>query len=225
MKKHYRIALIIVAVVAASAVGILYGNNGKGAMISTSSLSNISVGSMEKKAYFLSYLKASDNKGQCNNSKSTVMKAKLNKWTKSVRLDTDNRDGGCYQSFSIYDPKSELKGLNLVVDYVSDGDTEGQCGNIGEQTVPLNSNLKNAKWTSPIFIDTDDRYGACKIGFSIEGRSDVELDINYSADGDAGQCGNTGSHTIKEGGDPVYLRYDMDGRDGGCNIKFKLREL
>ena len=60
--------------------------------------------------------------------------------------------------------------------------------------------------------------------FSLYGRDDVELDVAFWADGDAGQCGNAGFHTVRLNS-PVRLRLDMDNRPGGCRQMFRLRKL
>jgi hypothetical protein len=158
--------------------------------------------------------------GQCNGAAYGRQQAQMGTWTSPIRIDTDNRPGGCWQQFAIVDPRHFLDGLTLRMSFTGTGDW-GQCGNAGDQIIPIVSSPDQA-WSSPIRMDMDDRSGGCDQTFSIQGRGDVELDISFEADGDPGQCGNTGTHTVNEW-NSVTLFLDTDNRSGGCRESFSLR--
>jgi hypothetical protein len=66
----------------------------------------------------------------------------------------------------------------------------------------------------PIVIDdTDDRAGYCNLTFTVSGRPDIALDIQYSADasGSAGQCPGAGLRTATAGS-PATISLDTDSR-------------
>lgn len=147
--------------------------------------------------------------------------AEAGTWTKPVRMDTDSRSGACSQQFGIYDPTGQLSGLVLKIDFQG---PSNQCWNPGTRTVPISSaaNFPWSTWSSIYWIDTDERSGYCTQTFSIEGRSDVALDVNFEAEENNGQCGNVGTFPV------VLLRsatfiIDADGRSGACRQKFRLR--
>ncbi|MDE1461200.1 hypothetical protein [Spartinivicinus poritis] len=177
-------------------------------------------------AMFIHKFIADGDIGQCKDAASFMGTSytPLGIWNPEVRLDTDSRAGGCQQGFAILDPKNELSGLYLKVNFRPDG--RGQCDNSGEKIIPVVSSPSYLN--IPTYrVDTDSRAGGCLVTFSIEGRSDIALDINFRADGDAGQCNaadGVGMHTVTEG-HAVTLRYDMDSRPGGCRQKFRLRKL
>eukprot|EP01026_Neomeris_dumetosa_P051030 TRINITY_DN44852_c0_g1_i12.p1 TRINITY_DN44852_c0_g1~~TRINITY_DN44852_c0_g1_i12.p1 ORF type:complete len:197 (-),score=20.06 TRINITY_DN44852_c0_g1_i12:431-1021(-) len=162
---------------------------------------------------------ADEDKGQCGGLRG-IQSAEMGTWTTKIRLDTDGRRGGCLQQFSIYDPYEQLHGLVIKVRFYSDGDA--QCDHPGERIIPISTDRNNIKWSTRYRIDTDGRAGGCQQLFIVEGRRDVALDVDFQPDGDAGQCGNWGTHTAKRGS-PVQIRLDMDGRAGGCQQRFRLR--
>ncbi|MFI7359990.1 hypothetical protein ACIBTP_39460 [Streptomyces avidinii] len=75
----------------------------------------------------------------------------------SIRIDTDNRPGGCVLTFALSSPTATM---GIEVDYSSDGN-RGQCGNAlpfpGLPSVVDNSGAVR------IVIDTDDRPGGCQL--------------------------------------------------------------
>jgi len=176
---------------------------------------------------FFHQLEATDDKGQCNGKEKTTVKAALGKWTDAVKLDTDNREGGCYQKFGIYDPDNQLANTKISVNFVKEKNTDGQCEKTGKRIIPITDKLVGSnpsKWSSAYLIDTDERYGACTQTFSLISKDNIVLDIKFDAENDEGQCGNAGTHTVKPG-KTVSLRLDMDGRSGGCYEQFRLRKL
>lgn len=158
--------------------------------------------------------------------------AAVGEWTPPVRLDTDNRDGGCWQSLSIVDPESVLGDARIQLEYWHDDRRggSGQCGlptafepaTYTSSVATERRDLSDSWWT----VDTDNRPGGCQAKFSIVGSDEYVLDVRFYADGHGGQCGNasgqSGHHTAVFG-EPVQIRYDMDGRAGGCMQSFRLR--
>ena len=164
-----------------------------------------------------------NDRHQCNNVGEDD--APFGRWTKKIRLNTDNRPGGCFHKFTIYDPDKELRDLELSFNWFPDGEDAGQCGGYrGEQDVPF-SDDEIIEWTKPILIDTDDRHGGCKITWEIKGRRDIGLQIDFEADGKVGQCGGHGVKHVVSYPSKVTLRYNMDGRAGGCWLKFRLIKI
>jgi hypothetical protein len=170
--------------------------------------------------YLLTNFYGDGDLGQCNGAYYGRQQAQLGTWTSPIRIDTDNRPGGCWQQFAIVDPAHRLDGLTLKMNFTGTGDW-GQCGNAGEQIIPIITS-PDQPWSSPIRMDMDNRPGGCDQTFVIEGRPDVELAISFEADGDPGQCGNTGTHTVSSWSS-VTLFLDTDSRSGGCRESFSLR--
>ena len=73
----------------------------------------------------------------------------------AYRIDTDNRSGGCQQTFSL----SGRNDIVLDVSFIPDGDA-GQCGNAGSFTVTPSSPVT-------FRIDTDKRGGGCRQSFRL----------------------------------------------------------
>ncbi|WP_330346987.1 hypothetical protein [Streptomyces sp. NBC_00582] len=70
--------------------------------------------------------------------------------------------------------------------------------------------------------------GWCNLTFTVSGRSDVVLDVQFYADGDGGQCVNTlpaGQYRSVFDGTPVTIGIDADGRSGGCQFLLRLRRV
>ncbi|MFJ5551209.1 hypothetical protein [Streptomyces sp. NPDC093225] len=74
----------------------------------------------------------------------------------SIRIDTDNRPGGCDLTFALSSPI----GMSIDVDYSSDGD-RAQCGN-ARPFPGLFSPVDNSR-AYTMRIDTDDRPGGCRL--------------------------------------------------------------
>ncbi|MEM9103500.1 MAG: hypothetical protein AAGB12_14385 [Pseudomonadota bacterium] len=163
------------------------------------------------------------------NSFQGTSKTKLNQWTKRTTVDTDNRPGDCHQSFGIIDPANRLDGLNLSINFkATDKKGEQQCRNTGKCRIPIVSD-ESFLYPSEHIISADDGPGGCELEFSIKGRSDVVLDIEFFAtntdtDREKNQCGNRGTHKVALN-KPVTILYDTDGRRGGCAQRFRLRKL
>ena len=159
------------------------------------------------------------NPGQCNGRFSGTEDVLFGAWSSVIRIDADQRNGWCDQQFGIFDPLNALEGLRIRIDFYADGDA-AQCKNQGPREIPVSAAA--GVFSSVYGIDTDGRFGGCQQEFSLEGRDDIALDVRLEADGDAGQCGNTGLHTVVQGSS-VRLRLDTDHRYGGCLQRFRLR--
>lgn len=143
----------------------------------------------------------------------------LDQWTPFLRIDTDGRSGGCQQRFSLRSPCTV--DLTLCVDFqVSGGGDGGQCLNQGYHCVGLN------QWTDPIVIDADNRSGWCDQQFFVSGQDGYSFDLNFWADGDAGQCKSTGTSTALStyNNGTTTIGHDTDDRGGGCRQSFRLRD-
>lgn len=169
--------------------------------------------------FFAENFFADGDGGQCGGRNGTQL-VSMENFTEAVRIDTDNRGGGCQQQFGVFDPTGVVSGLALNVNFFADGDA-GQCGSPGNHPIPVGPTLA---FSSPYRIDTDDRGGGCQQVFSLSGRNDVGLDIEFLPDGDAGQCGNIGTFTVTSS-NSVAFRLDTDSRGGGCTQRFRLRGL
>ncbi|MFI0819763.1 hypothetical protein ACH4TX_26835 [Streptomyces sp. NPDC021098] len=148
-------------------------------------------------------------------------------WSTPIRLDTDNRAGGCQLAFGLYDPSNSLAGLTATYKWEAEpGSDDTQCENGGLKTIPINSSFRT--FADPIRVDTDGRAGWCNLTFALSGRSDIILEVQWYGDdgGDAkGQCKNTrpkNTSQIVQEGRPVTLGDDTDGRAGGCYLSLRL---
>lgn len=147
-------------------------------------------------------------------------------WTTTIRLDTDDRGGGCQLAFGIRDQSLNFPGLALTYRWqASPGGDAGQCGNPGEFQIPITA---YQVFGPTIRVNTDDKSGYCNLTFTMSGRTDVALDIQFWPDGAAGQCRNylpQGQwHSVRPGL-PVTIGIDTDGRSGGCQFSLRLRRL
>ncbi|MDI1450777.1 hypothetical protein [Polyangium sp. 6x1] len=183
-----------------------------------------SLGAAEQLPVFIHNFYADGDPGQCNGAAYGKSMTSMGQWTPTIRFDTDGRSGGCYQQFSVYDPAGVLEGLTLQVEFYPDG--REQCDNPGLKTIPIHGDVIAAmeRMSDAYRVDTDNRAGGCQQRFILEGRDDIALDVSFYADGNAGQCGNQGTHTVTAGR-PVTLRLDMDNRSGGCRQSFRLRKI
>lgn len=173
---------------------------------------------------FYHWLEADEDEGQCNGKALTVASAGLGEWTEKVKLDTDDRKGGCWQKFAIYDPDKRMSGAVFKVNFKKPSGTVGQCESIGSRNIPVNSKGKNMSWSTAYRIDTDERAGWCEQIISMTGNKKYALDVEVTAEDDESQCGDTGIQTVKSGQSATVV-LDMDNRDGGCYERFRLKEL
>jgi hypothetical protein len=156
-------------------------------------------------------------------------------WTFPIRIDTDNRAGGCELSFGIYDPSSLLTGLGVTYTWrVSTNPTGeiGQCQNPSQGfntgTFPMPVNTQFQQFGSVILDDSDNRGGWCTLTFTLSGNSNTVLDVRYFADpdGDTRQCRGflpQGSFYTAAVGAPVTIGLDTDNALGGCWLSLRLR--
>ncbi|KUN75794.1 hypothetical protein AQJ64_40960 [Streptomyces griseoruber] len=147
-------------------------------------------------------------------------------FTRSIRFDTDNRPGGCQLAFGVYDPDNTLAGASLTYGFqASPGGDAGQCGSQGTYRIPIQ---RFRTFGPSVRVDTDNRSGWCNLTFTVSGRSDVVLDVQFYADGDGGQCVNAlpaGQYRSAFAGSPVTVGIDADGRPGGCQFLLRLRTV
>jgi hypothetical protein len=81
--------------------------------------------------------------------------SKWTTWSNPYRIDTDNRPGGCLQTFKV-EGRSDVV---LDVQFDATGDP-GQCGNTGTHSATVKHPLT-------LRIDTDDRSGGCRQSFRL----------------------------------------------------------
>jgi hypothetical protein len=141
-------------------------------------------------------------------------------WSPAVRIDTDERPGGCLHSLGLVDLDHRLGGLEITIDFGGEQDRT-QCGNPGPHRIPISRRLSEALLSTPMRYDMDDRPGGCYQVYSVKGRADVALEIEFRADGDASQCRNTGVHLVVPG-EELRIGLDTDHRDGGCTLRYRL---
>lgn len=153
-------------------------------------------------------------------------------WSSTILLDTDQRPGGCQLSFGIRDFNGGLAGLNLTYAWSGMADDAGQldgsqCGNQGQNVIPI---TQFPAFGPNIFVDTDARKGGCLLTFAMSGRTDIALDVQFTASNDEGrnQCAFTtppGQWRTVAPGSPVSVGIDTDQRLGGCELSLRLRQL
>lgn len=164
---------------------------------------------------------------QCGEKANGLIKTRAGDWTPFVKYKTDSRPGGCLHRFAIMDTGSRLTDLHVSVSFWGDGDAT-QCGNPGTSEVPrLNRDPVREQandWSQPLLIDTDTRRGGCHQRWTLRGRTDVALDIDFMPDGEAEQCGNAGPFTVTaETG--AQFRVKTTDQPGGCLLRFRLRSI
>jgi hypothetical protein len=173
--------------------------------------------------HFLERFYGDEDQGQCGYSQeSNSLDARYGRWTEAAYINTDNRPGGCFQSFAILDPLNALDGLQITVELSSFAKVK-QCDSPGPAVIPRSQDTKSLKWTPAYRIDTDDGETGCALSFSLQGRDDVALDVEFLPDGDPNQCPkNTGLHTVTSKA-ALEIRIKTDERPGGCYLRFRLR--
>jgi len=109
--------------------------------------------------------------------------------------------------------------------FVGNGDAS-QCNALayGALDAPMGA------WTSKVRIDADGRAGGCQQQFGVTDPlglvTGLALNVNFYANGDAGQCWNSGNHPIPvsssgpQWSSPYVI--DTDNRAGGCYQVFSL---
>ena len=166
---------------------------------------------------FLENFVANGDGGQCGGATGFQI-APMGAWTSNVVIDADNRSGWCEQQLGVYDPTGTLSGLSMSMNFFGNGDAN-QCVFSGLHTIPVSGSMQ---LSSAIGMNTDSRPGGCWQVFSLGGRSDVVLDVQFLPNGDGGQCGNAGTFTVSSS-NSVSVLIDTDGRAGGCTERFRLR--
>lgn len=152
-------------------------------------------------------------------------RAALGFWTVPIRFDTDGRRGGCALSFGIEDAGNSFPGMSFTYRWEpTPGGDAAQCGNsLGTFPIPISTLLR---FGPNVEVDTDDRRGGCNLTFTMAGRNDIVLDVQFSASGDPNQCINQVQQdqfrTVSPG-IPVTVGIDTDSRPGGCDFALRLR--
>jgi hypothetical protein len=178
------------------------------------------------------------DEAQCGSVGGTQFSA-FGEWTAPIRMDTDNRSGGCNLQWAIIDPANKLTGLNVTAGWRfsinDDPNVNGyyQCkGNHGDRTIPITTSIpqdeNQLSFSDYIGVDTDNEQGACDLTFSLAGRSDVALDVAFWGDDDVSQCSPPDATIDKpkevyQGTPAAALRIDTDRRWGGCVQRLRLR--
>jgi len=170
-------------------------------------------------SFYENFVSDGGDSGQCGGTVG-VQSAPLGSWTSNVFIDADHRSGGCRQQFAVTDPEGVLPGLGLAVNFFGDGDAT-QCVDSGLHPIPV-ANSASPNWSTSYGIDTDHRPGGCRQVFSVSGRDDIVLDVEFLATSDGGQCGNAGLQTATNQRNASF-RIDTDDRSGGCTERFRLR--
>ncbi|MFF4365501.1 hypothetical protein [Streptomyces sp. NPDC001594] len=165
--------------------------------------------------------------GQCGGRTGDQWAAETH-WTDLIRFDTDGRRGGCQLAFGIFDPEGFMQNAGMTYEWRATPFSDpNQCGNQGEHRVPVRSDVRT--FGPGIRIDTDDRMGGCELTFALQesGVTVVQLDFQYYADGNAGQCRNAlppgSTRTVMADRGPETIGIDTDSRPGGCTLRLRLR--
>jgi hypothetical protein len=163
------------------------------------------------------------NNGQCVGSKDGSWTTNPNS-TNPIRLDTDNRPGGCQLSFGIGDIDGSLAGLRVTYQLSPHvGSHSGQCGeNWGENDMPIGSSFT---FGNPVRVDSDSRPGWCDLTFGVSGRNDVVLEVLWQAENGTGQCVDASSPGVWRAvpiGGKLTIGIDTDNRPGGCGLALRL---
>ena len=177
--------------------------------------------SVYSKVRFLQRFYGDEDQGQCAYAYG-VIEARFAQWMTPVYVNTDNRPGGCRQSFAIVDPENALSGLVVLVSLSNFG-TVRQCDETGDLRIPVSKSAHEIRWSTPYRIDTDDGPTGCILRFTVAGRRDIVLDVEFVADGEPDQCQNAGRHIVTTTR-PLELRIKTDQRPGGCYLRFRLRK-
>ena len=170
--------------------------------------------------------------GQCEGP--TSQWAVAPNWTTPILIDTDSRPGGCVLGFGVYDPDNALAGLSITYTWqISSGGEAGQCqdpstgmaqGTFAMPIKPFQT------FGTTVLDDTDNRAGYCNLTFTVSGRSDIGLDVQFyqTPDGD-GQCIGAlpaaGDYDTAYAGSPVTIGLDTDDRAGGCYLSLRLEHF
>ena len=146
-------------------------------------------------------------------------------FTTPIRFDTDSRPGGCQFAFGIYDPNNALAGLSASYGWTpSPGGDASQCGpHQGTFTMPISA---FQTFGTQLRDDTDNRAGWCNLTFTLSGRTDIALLVQFWADGDPNQCHGAlprnDAYTVTAGA-PLTLGLDTDNRVGGCWLALSIQ--
>lgn len=148
-------------------------------------------------------------------------------FTTPIRFDTDNRGGGCQFAFGIYDPDNALSGLSATYSWqATPGGDPNQCAGMrGTFALPI---TPFQSFGTQLLDDTDNRPGGCNLTFAVAGRSDIGLNVEFYADGDASQCINAlpqGQFYTVVPGSPVTIGLDTDGRSGACLLALRVQHF
>lgn len=160
----------------------------------------------------------------------------LNNWGSWFRINTDDGWGGCWLTFAVLDPDNKYQNLRMTVDFqfwnptnkVPNSHDLQQCPNPGVRPIWRTANVPD--FSRPILLDMDSRLGGCMLTFTLEGAPTLKLQLEmYPDDEGVSQCpDNTVMNVPKlfeaSVGKPFTIRFDTDGRWGGCVVRLRLAE-
>ncbi|MEO3756503.1 hypothetical protein [Streptomyces sp. B6B3] len=148
-------------------------------------------------------------------------------WSSPILIDTDQRNQGCQLAFGVYDGDGSVAGLSLSYTWQAShgGNGATQCGNQGTHQAPVNQ----FRAFGPLLgADTDQREGWCNLTFSVSGRSDVVVDVQWFPEFENnGQCQGyvpQGQYRTAYPNGPLTIGVDTDSRNGGCWLSLRLRQ-
>lgn len=162
--------------------------------------------------------------GQCIGSSTGQWTTNPNP-TSPIRLDTDNRSGGCQLSFGIGDIDGSLAGLKVTYQLMPHvGSHSGQCGsNWAVNEIPIGSSFT---FGPEVRVDSDSRPGWCDLTFAVSGRNDVLLEVLFKAENGTGQCVDASdAWQPVPPGRSLTIGIDTDGRAGGCGLSLRLQKF
>jgi hypothetical protein len=158
---------------------------------------------------------------QCNGRAYGKIVTAYDHWSSPIRIDTDNRSGGCLFKLAVIDPHDLLRGWGISLFFEPTGDP-GQCGGIGAHDVQKVRFEGQITSSDTLRFDTDDRPGGCRLRFRVSGRGPALAIYFVADDTGSGQCGNPGVQVVQPGEEKSIL-IDTDQRYGGCVLQFRLR--
>jgi hypothetical protein len=160
--------------------------------------------------------------GQCNVRAHGDIVTPYDRWSAPIRIDTDQRAGGCRFNLAVVDPDGRLANWHVTMAFQATGDG-GQCGNQGVQDVQIVRAARFVDNGRAVRIDTDDRSGGCLLSFTVRGNGPRLLVYFVNDDAGAGQCQRERDTQVVSPGETRSILIDTDRRDGGCLLQFRLR--
>jgi len=168
------------------------------------------------------FFRADGDPGQCNDRAHGEIVTAYDRWSDPIRIDADNRSGGCQFNFAVVDPQHKLAAWHATMTFAATGDG-GQCGGQGTQDVQIVRAATVVDNGRAVRIDTDDRSGGCRLSFSVRGPGPSLAIYFVNDDEGAGQCQRESDVQIVLPGETKSIVIDTDQRAGGCLLQLRLR--